>query len=418
MLDIIEGLAVSFNYTYLRIDGKTSIKQRTTIIDAFNSDPNIYLLLLTTRVGGVGLNLTGADRLVIFDPDWNPMTDIQARERCWRIGQTKEVTIYRLVITGSVEEKIYQRQIFKQFLTQKVLDDPRQRRFFKWNDLKELFDSPDPPPGFSVSEVVGLPPRYRDVLEKAMVKSRAQYNETVSIMSDAGRLPDPEHTHVSENTVEENNSLLQSLYNLSGIKSSLSHDKVEAPHHDSVIVNNECRMIAETARQLVEESFRECKSYGVGLGTWTGRTGRAGAPPSVFRDLDPDHARKPAGRYNSEDTPKPSASILAGLRRLQIVSKDKQGKTSTTQTGAKDPFLPKHNRHDLNIARRLLEFFHERPSRTYAATTGEVLEKFAGQVPEFQKKLFKALLRQLCNLEKSQSGCSTPAIWTLKNEYK
>ena len=94
---------------------------------------------MTTRVGGVGVNLTGANRVLIFDPDWNPSTDIQARERAWRIGQTRNVTIYRLLTSGTIEEKIYHRQIFKQFLTNRVLQDPKQRRFFKSNDLHELF---------------------------------------------------------------------------------------------------------------------------------------------------------------------------------------------------------------------------------------------------------------------------------------
>ena len=85
------------------------------------------------------MNLIGANRVIIYDPDWNPSTDVQARERCWRIGQNKQVTIYRLLCSGTIEEKIYQRQIFKQYLTNRVLKDPKQKRFFKTNDLHELF---------------------------------------------------------------------------------------------------------------------------------------------------------------------------------------------------------------------------------------------------------------------------------------
>ena len=65
--------------------------------------------MLTTRVGGLGLNLIGANRIIIYDPDWNPSTDSQARERSWRIGQQKDVTIYRLMTAGTIEEKIYHR---------------------------------------------------------------------------------------------------------------------------------------------------------------------------------------------------------------------------------------------------------------------------------------------------------------------
>lgn len=62
--------------------------------------------MLTTRVGGLGVNLTGANRVIIYDPDWNPATDAQARERAWRIGQNKKVTIYRLITAGTIEEKV------------------------------------------------------------------------------------------------------------------------------------------------------------------------------------------------------------------------------------------------------------------------------------------------------------------------
>eukprot|EP00057_Strongylocentrotus_purpuratus_P013476 XP_011667950.1 PREDICTED: DNA excision repair protein ERCC-6 [Strongylocentrotus purpuratus] len=138
MLDIMEDF-VKDRYSYMRMDGTTTISSRQPLITKFNSDPRIFLFLLTTRVGGLGVNLTGANRVIIYDPDWNPSTDTQARERSWRIGQTKQVTIYRLLTAGSIEEKIYHRQIFKTFLTNRVLKDPRQRRFFKSNDLFELF---------------------------------------------------------------------------------------------------------------------------------------------------------------------------------------------------------------------------------------------------------------------------------------
>ncbi|XP_054156083.1 DNA excision repair protein ERCC-6-like [Oppia nitens] len=139
MISILECFLHLKEYTYLLMDGSTSVQSRQSLIKQFNEDPKIFVFLLTTRVGGIGVNLTGANRVLIYDPDWNPSTDMQARERCWRIGQNKAVTIYRLLSSGTVEEKIYQRQIFKQYLTNKVLKDPKQRRFFKTNDLYELF---------------------------------------------------------------------------------------------------------------------------------------------------------------------------------------------------------------------------------------------------------------------------------------
>jgi DNA excision repair protein ERCC-6 len=140
MLDILEKYIRSMQgMKYRRMDGNTPIQHRQTMVDEFNNDPNLHVFLLTTKVGGLGINLTGADRVIIFDPDWNPSTDQQARERAWRLGQKREVEIYRLMTAGTIEEKIYHRQIFKQFLTNKILKDPKQRQTFHLSDLHDLF---------------------------------------------------------------------------------------------------------------------------------------------------------------------------------------------------------------------------------------------------------------------------------------
>lgn len=139
MLNILERFVRDRDYQYMKLDGTTTIGSRQSMIDKFNNSQDVFVFLLTTKVGGLGINLTGASRVVIFDPDWNPSTDTQARERAWRIGQEKQVTIYRLMTAGTIEEKIYHRQIFKQFLVNRVLKDPKQKRFFKSNDLYELF---------------------------------------------------------------------------------------------------------------------------------------------------------------------------------------------------------------------------------------------------------------------------------------
>jgi DNA excision repair protein ERCC-6 len=139
MLDVLEQFAIAQQYVYRRMDGTTPISSRQPLIAEYNNNASIFVFLLTTRVGGLGVNLTGADRVIIYDPDWNPSTDTQARERAWRIGQTKPVTVYRLLTAGTIEEKIYHRQIFKQYLTNRILKDPRQRRLFKSNDLMDLF---------------------------------------------------------------------------------------------------------------------------------------------------------------------------------------------------------------------------------------------------------------------------------------
>ncbi|EKX53183.1 hypothetical protein GUITHDRAFT_46535, partial [Guillardia theta CCMP2712] len=121
MLDIIQRDLLEKKLpaaTYLRMDGTTPVHQRFEIQKAFNSDPTIDLLLLTTHVGGLGLTLTGADTVIFIEHDWNPMKDLQATllqamDRAHRIGQTKTVNVFRLITKGTLEEKIMGLQRFK-----------------------------------------------------------------------------------------------------------------------------------------------------------------------------------------------------------------------------------------------------------------------------------------------------------------
>ena len=101
------------------------------IIKDFSETEDCFVMLLTTRVGGLGLNLTAANKIIIFDPDWNPMVDMQASDRWARIGQTQDVKVYRLVLSDTVEEFIYQKQIFKQFMADKILNNPGAKKIFK-----------------------------------------------------------------------------------------------------------------------------------------------------------------------------------------------------------------------------------------------------------------------------------------------
>mmetsp|Transcript_33130 Transcript_33130/g.37226 ORF Transcript_33130/g.37226 Transcript_33130/m.37226 type:complete len:1363 (+) Transcript_33130:107-4195(+) len=139
MLDIIMDFVKSHGWKFGRLDGNTNVASRQRLVDTFNSDDSYFCMLCTTRTGGVGLNMVGADRIILYDPDWNPQTDAQARERAWRFGQEREVTVYRMICAGTVEEKIYQRQIFKTALTNSVLQNSKQRRLFTQKDLKDLF---------------------------------------------------------------------------------------------------------------------------------------------------------------------------------------------------------------------------------------------------------------------------------------
>ncbi|KAL7110911.1 hypothetical protein ACP275_05G055400 [Erythranthe tilingii] len=108
MLDILEWTLDVIGVTYRRLDGSTQVTERQTIVDTFNKDTSIFACLLSTRAGGQGLNLIGADTVIIHDMDFNPQIDRQAEDRCHRIGQTKPVTVYRLVTKDTVDENVYE----------------------------------------------------------------------------------------------------------------------------------------------------------------------------------------------------------------------------------------------------------------------------------------------------------------------
>ncbi|XP_014603045.1 PREDICTED: DNA excision repair protein ERCC-6 isoform X2 [Polistes canadensis] len=217
MMHILESLLQRENHSYLRMDGTTPMSQRQETIYTFNNNTSYFIFLLTTRVGGLGVNLTGADRVVIYDPDWNPATDAQARERAWRIGQNKNVTIYRLITAGTIEEKIYHRQIFKLLLSNKVLDDPRQRKIFKTTDLVELFNLNEPVNGqssesdrlFKDSKLIPTSLKFSSNKIKKMKKLASTLSKNISkqvIINDlTKKTDDPEDNISITNKIETNN---------------------------------------------------------------------------------------------------------------------------------------------------------------------------------------------------------------------
>lgn len=131
------------NWSYKMMEGSTPISMRHTLLTEFNQD-DTFMFLLTTKVGGVGVNLTGASKVILFDPDWNPAVDQQAKERAWRLGQTKAVDIYRVITRGTIEEKMLARQEYKTWLAKHVLEKGPQDRLEDKQKLMDLFIEPPP----------------------------------------------------------------------------------------------------------------------------------------------------------------------------------------------------------------------------------------------------------------------------------
>ncbi|KAL1452448.1 hypothetical protein WDU94_006679 [Cyamophila willieti] len=126
--------------TYLRLDGSVPTTARHSIVAKFNSDPTIDVLLLTTQVGGLGLNLTGADTVIFVEHDWSPMKDLQAMDRAHRIGQKKVVNVYRLITKNTLEEKIMNLQKFKLLTANTVINsENRNLETMATGKLLDLF---------------------------------------------------------------------------------------------------------------------------------------------------------------------------------------------------------------------------------------------------------------------------------------
>eukprot|EP00698_Gefionella_okellyi_P019188 TRINITY_DN5848_c0_g1_i3.p1 TRINITY_DN5848_c0_g1~~TRINITY_DN5848_c0_g1_i3.p1 ORF type:complete len:845 (-),score=211.65 TRINITY_DN5848_c0_g1_i3:45-2579(-) len=139
MLDRIQLVLQNQKFTMFRIDGSTKGSDRQKLISAFNNDASINCFLLTTQTGGLGITLTGADRVIIFDPAWNPAVDSQAVDRSYRIGQTSDVCVYRLITCSTIEEKIYRKQVYKGSLMKTTIDQENTYRYFTKDELRELF---------------------------------------------------------------------------------------------------------------------------------------------------------------------------------------------------------------------------------------------------------------------------------------
>lgn len=395
MLDILEEF-VSFKdeslagLKFLRMDGTTNISTRQSLVDEFNNG-DYDLFLLTTRVGGLGINLTGANRIIIFDPDWNPSTDMQARERAWRIGQKREVSIYRLMVTGSIEEKIYHRQIFKQFLTNKILSDPKQKRFFKINELQDLF-SLGGESGHAIEELDQEVQRHTSSLKSSKTQESDDFEKVVGMAGVSKLESFYSGKENKEQSQTEDERLIEGLLGESNIENAATHEAVVDSHSkaSTTIVEKEAAKIADEALNALRKSRKATRKFSVGTPTWTGKFGQAGKTEKRVKKAK---AQPLTG----------SSAILANFRNAQ-----QQAKKLPAESSAYD-----ESSSDINesLLRKLQIFLNTRPG--FFAPSLDVIEHAGVQLKDREETIkVRALLKSIATFDKDQKG------WVLNEEFR
>lgn len=156
MLDILEKFLIRKGYCFSRLDGSTPTASRQSLVNDFNSSPSKQVFLVSTRAGGLGLNLVSANRVVIFDPNWNPSHDLQAQDRSFRLGQKRHVVVFRLIAAGSLEELVYTRQVYKQQLSNIAVSGKMEKRYFEGVQDHKQFQG----------ELFGISNLFRDLSDK------------------------------------------------------------------------------------------------------------------------------------------------------------------------------------------------------------------------------------------------------------
>lgn len=457
MLDILEKFVRGMQgFNYRRMDGNTSIKDRQDLVDEFNKNPNLHVFLLTTKVGGLGVNLTGADRVIIYDPDWNPSTDVQARERAWRLGQKREVEIYRLMTAGTIEEKIYHRQIFKQFLTNKILRDPKQRQTFQLRDLHDLFTLGEASDGqtetgsiFKGTEVQlsgnkSTPQEPKDQSGHPSVPVSNAITDSsnpgiadimgISRQEDfrdsAGEDPKPaDGTTAAADGANEaekpgsstDDRVLNSIFARSGVQSALSHDAIingkKVIRADPEIIAREAKRVAAQAARELQRAGEVARTVPIGTPTWTGQVGSAGRPTEPARRGGQGgsrggigiSARGGRGGGMGRGGIPSSASILANLANRQGLSTPSSSRGSSRAGTPSQRDQPK-GRDFLALIRDYL-LTHGGAAHTQMLI--DHFNRFCG-TPQRTAE-FKEMLKTIAVLEKGGRGRGK---WVLRDEYR
>lgn len=439
MLDVLEKFVRSLSgFKYRRMDGNTPIQTRQSMVDEFNTDPDLHVFLLTTKVGGLGINLTGADRVIIYDPDWNPSTDLQARERAWRLGQKREVTIYRLMTAGTIEEKIYHRQIFKQFLTNKILKDPKQRQTFHLNDLHDLFsltnegDPTETSTLFKDAQVNysaagaadGAHPTKSNVEKDATAPNDHLNIKALpgisSIEQYAGEAEEEKQAN-EEGATNSEARMMEGIFARSGIHSAVEHDaiidgksarKIVA---DPVMIEKEAKRVAAEAAKELRRAGEIARTVPIGTPTWTGQVGVSGRPQETTAQ------RAFSSNSRSRGGGLQSSSLLSTLQQRQANAPQSSGTTPRNSSPARSsgsgasasrsgtPSLPQGK----DFGKLIRDYLTAHGGSVHTQMLIDHFNRFC-TTPQATMD-FKETLKVLANLEKGSRG---RGLWVLKDEYK
>ncbi|GAO14656.1 hypothetical protein UVI_02008960 [Ustilaginoidea virens] len=404
MLNLIEKCIRECEISYVRMDGETPVDQRQPMIDRFNTDPSIHAFLMTTRTGGLGTNLTGADRIIIFDPDWNPSTDLQARERAWRLGQNKPVKIYRLMTEGTIEEKIYHRQIFKQFMTNKVLKDPKQRSSYDLSDLYDLFT-------FNTDQEAAA--QRSDVFKGAEVNitARRQLADAekhhASPIGRAGLEEDAERRELQqmdllaavedfkeEDSAHDEKRMLEGIFSRS-VNSAYDHEQiVNGPQKvkaDMSILSHEANRVARQAAAHLRHAAEEARQLPIGTVTWTGEVGSGGRPGGGRRRTGPS-----------------SAAVMSNLASRQGLDSESASSSRSRTPGAERNLKAK------DFVSMIQVFINRHGGRVPSKM---LVDHFNTYCPgKKQSDEFKSALDRVAILNKA--GGAGRGMWTLRPDVK
>ena len=237
LLKMLQSLFHHTTYNVSYLDGSMPYIDRTNVVSDFNSDPDQFVFLISTKAGGVGLNITSANKVVVVDPNWNPAYDLQAQDRAYRIGQVRDVEVFRLISAGTIEEIVYARQIYKQQQANIGYTASTERRYFK--GVQENKDQK--------GEIFGLANLFNYQGENLVLRDIV--NKTNVAESKAG-------VSIAGIDVDDSNSSMSSSGTLIGSRSNRNsglHPEASSlmdPDHDPT----ESRAMSQLAALIVDEA--------------------------------------------------------------------------------------------------------------------------------------------------------------------